>query len=170
MSLARVGGVELVIGVAGHAIDSGTSAIDIDRNRLEIARHNARVYGVEHKIDFIHGDYMKLAAKLTADVVFLAPPWGGPSYAACSEFSLRMTTPNSYVVASIYHATGEGSCCWLSCWPNSLARMCSVKIYEKTLSITRNIALYLPKNTSTLEVRSLSLTSNGSKLSPQGIG
>jgi len=48
--------------------------------------------------------------------------------------------------------------------------MCSVKIYEKTLSITRNIALYLPKNTSTLEVRSLSLTSNGSKLSPQGIG
>ena len=100
MSLVRAGVVD-VIGVAGHAIDSGTSAIDIDRNRLEIARHNARVYGVEHKIDFIHGDYMQLAAKLTADVVFLAPPWGGPSYAACSEFSLRMTTPNSYVVASL---------------------------------------------------------------------
>ena len=46
--------------------------------------------------------------------------------------------------------------------------MCSVKIYEKTLSITRNIALYLPKNTSTLEVRSISQAMVAR--SAQGIG
>lgn len=36
-------------------------AIDIDANRLQCARHNARVYGVEDRIEFIHGNYMELA-------------------------------------------------------------------------------------------------------------
>lgn len=55
-------------------------AIDIDPKKIELAQNNAKVYGVETKIDFIVGDFFKLADSLKADVVFLSPPWGGPAY------------------------------------------------------------------------------------------
>lgn len=35
-------------------------AIDIDPDKIELARHNARVYGVEDRIEFIVGDYFKV--------------------------------------------------------------------------------------------------------------
>jgi 23S rRNA G2445 N2-methylase RlmL len=55
-------------------------AIDIDPKKIEMAKHNAQVYGVADRIEFIVGDFLKLADKLVADVVFLSPPWGGPQY------------------------------------------------------------------------------------------
>ena len=64
-------------------------AIDNDRARLEMARHNAGIYGVAHKIEFIHGDFCALAPTLKADVVFLSPPWGGPTYADAEKFDLK---------------------------------------------------------------------------------
>jgi trimethylguanosine synthase len=45
-----------------------------------MARHNARLYGVEHKIEFICADFFDVAPRLAADGVFLSPPWGGPLY------------------------------------------------------------------------------------------
>ena len=33
-------------------------AVDIDAERLAIARHNARVYGVEDRISFVHADFL----------------------------------------------------------------------------------------------------------------
>lgn len=45
-----------------------------------MAKHNAGIYGVTDRIEFIVGDYTKLADTLTADNVFLSPPWGGPEY------------------------------------------------------------------------------------------
>ena len=39
-------------------------AIDIDPVKLECARHNAEVYGVADKIEFIQGDFMQLASGL----------------------------------------------------------------------------------------------------------
>jgi len=56
-------------------------AIDIDAGKLAHARHNARLYGVEDRIDFVLGDATVLLRSLDADVVFLSPPWGGPDYA-----------------------------------------------------------------------------------------
>ena len=75
-------------------------AIDILPTRVALAAHNARVYGVADRIEFIVGDFLKLAPRcvtravwgvlvsrlskpctpnrLRADVVFLSPPWGGP--------------------------------------------------------------------------------------------
>lgn len=55
-------------------------AIDIDPHKIELARHNATVYGVADRIEFIVGDFFKLAHTIQADMVFLSPPWGGPSY------------------------------------------------------------------------------------------
>ena len=53
-------------------------AVDIDRNKIDMARNNARVYGVESKIEFIAGDFFKVVPHLVADAMFLSPPWGGP--------------------------------------------------------------------------------------------
>jgi len=39
-------------------------AIDIDASRLAMAEHNARIYGVAHKIEFLLGDYMQLVRGL----------------------------------------------------------------------------------------------------------
>jgi trimethylguanosine synthase len=55
-------------------------AVEISAERLAMAQHNARLYGVEHKIEFICADFFDIAPTLAADGVFLSPPWGGPLY------------------------------------------------------------------------------------------
>lgn len=78
-------------------------AVDIDPVKIELARHNAAVYGVEDRIEFIVGDYMKVAASLQADVVFLSPPWGGPQYLSAEVFDLeKMMALNTYPFLYIY--------------------------------------------------------------------
>lgn len=74
--------IDAFCGVGGNTIQFAMTchrviAIDIDPVRLNCARHNARIYGVEDRIEFICGDYMTLLPRLKADVVFLSPPWGG---------------------------------------------------------------------------------------------
>lgn len=39
-------------------------AIDIDQQKVEHARHNAKIYGVDENIDFVKGDFFCLAPKL----------------------------------------------------------------------------------------------------------
>lgn len=57
-------------------------ACDIDSAQLAMARHNAEVYGVADRIEFVHGDAFAIAAELSSqhrvDAVFVSPPWGGP--------------------------------------------------------------------------------------------
>lgn len=53
-------------GVGGNAIQFAFTcerviAIDIDPVKIELARHNARVYGVEDRIQFIVGDFFQVA-------------------------------------------------------------------------------------------------------------
>jgi len=72
-------------------------AVDISEEKISCARHNAAVYGVEDRIEFIVGDYLKLAPTLKADVVFLSPPWGGPNYLQADVFDIEtMMKPNGY--------------------------------------------------------------------------
>ena len=55
------------------------------------------MYGVEDRIEFIQGDFLKIAPTLTADVVFLSPPWGGPDYLTADVFDLEtMIEINGY--------------------------------------------------------------------------
>ncbi|KAI1243389.1 hypothetical protein IHE44_0000993 [Lamprotornis superbus] len=66
--------VDAFCGVGGNAIQFALTskrviAIDIDPEKLRLARHNAEVYGVAEHIDFLCGDFMALAAGLRADVV-----------------------------------------------------------------------------------------------------
>ena len=79
--------VDAFAGVGGNAIQFAFTcervvAVDIDAERLRLAKHNATVYGVADRICFVHGDFLELAPRMRADVVFLSPPWGGPECAA----------------------------------------------------------------------------------------
>ncbi|XP_067140079.1 trimethylguanosine synthase [Centruroides vittatus] len=92
-------------------------AIDIDPGKILLAKHNAEIYGVADRIEFIIADYFHLAPKLKADVVFLSPPWGGPEYLESEEYDL-----------------------------NSMS-ICTNHLFEVTKKITKNIAFFAPRNT-----------------------
>ncbi|KAF9800341.1 hypothetical protein SFRURICE_002910 [Spodoptera frugiperda] len=64
-------------------------AIDIEPNKITMTKHNATIYGVHEKIEFITGDFFELAPRLKADTVFLSPPWGGPSYSKAKEYEVE---------------------------------------------------------------------------------
>ncbi|XVE94908.1 hypothetical protein REPUB_Repub02eG0050200 [Reevesia pubescens] len=86
--------VDSFTGVGGNAIQlaqrcAHVIAIDIDPKRIGYAYHNAAVYGVDDRIDFVMGDFFALAPKLKADTVFLSPPWGGPDYTKVKIYDLK---------------------------------------------------------------------------------
>ncbi|XP_073052994.1 uncharacterized protein [Primulina eburnea] len=86
--------IDFFTGVGGNAIQFAQRskhviAIDIDPNKIDFAMHNASLYGVEDKIDFVRGDSFSLAPKLKADTVFMSPPWGGPDYTRVKKFDIN---------------------------------------------------------------------------------
>jgi len=114
--------IDAFCGVGGNAIQFAFTcerviAIDIDPVKITLAHHNATVYGVEDRIEFIVGDYMKLIPHLKADVVFLSPPWGGPNYVSAEVFDIK-----------------------------TMITLGGVHVFEETKSITENIAYFMPRN------------------------
>jgi trimethylguanosine synthase len=92
-------------GVGGSAIAFASHckkvyALDINRPRLEMAKHNASIYG-RTNIEFIEGDFLEIAPHLRADTVFLDPPWGGPSFLQKQSFSLNDLAPNGQQLLDI---------------------------------------------------------------------
>jgi len=102
-------------------------ACDIDPDKIKLAQHNAEIYGVAHKIDFVVGDFFQIYQKLKADVVFMSPPWGGPGYSIDKSYSLTSMCEN-------YFRGGFG-------------------IFDIVKTIAPNIAFHMPKTTNILEVR-----------------
>lgn len=79
------------------------------------------MYGVADRIEFVVGDFLSLAPSLQADVVFLAPPWGGPQY----------LNVDAYNIESIMQPVG------------------GAQLFKISLGITENIAYYVPRNINT---------------------
>ncbi|CAG4939194.1 unnamed protein product [Parnassius apollo] len=131
--------IDAFCGAGGNTIQFARTckkviAIDIDPSKIEMAKHNASVYGVEDQIEFIVGDFFELAPELTADMVFLSPPWGGPNYTENSQYDIEtMLEPK----------------------PAS-------ELMKVARSITSNIALYLPRNTRSDQILSLAQEAGGS--------
>ncbi|XP_049861120.1 trimethylguanosine synthase-like isoform X1 [Schistocerca gregaria] len=119
--------VDAFCGCGGNAIQFAffcerVIAIDIDPEKVAIAKHNAGIYGVADRIEFLVGDYLNLAPSLRdIDVVFLSPPWGGPKYLDVDVFDIDHIMPPV-----------GGS-----------------HLFEISKAITENIAYYVPRNVNT---------------------
>ena len=88
-------------------------AVDIDPRKIEMAQHNAKIYGVAKKIEFHTSDVFELLEnellprfqKSNEETqqggqeelcgVFLSPPWGGPLYSLTAYYDLRDTNPST---------------------------------------------------------------------------
>ena len=82
---------------------------------------------MEDRIQFIVGDFFEVIPTLvTADVIFLSPPWGGPQYLNADVYDIQSMIP-----------------------------MDGIKIFDACLHITENIAYYVPKNTNVDQLISL---------------
>ena len=133
--------VDAFCGAGGNTIQFAKQcrhviAIDIDPKKIEMARHNAGVYGVADRIEFIVGDFFKLAPTITADVVFLSPPWGGPEYLKSDVYDIEAALqpcPASQLMAS--------------------ARQ-----------ISSDIAIFLPRNSNTQQLAMLAGPGNSVEL------
>ncbi|NP_001410192.1 trimethylguanosine synthase isoform X1 [Danio rerio] len=123
--------IDAFCGVGGNAIQFALTGkrvigIDIDPVRLALAQHNAAVYGVEQRIDFLQGDFLQLAPHLRGDMVFLSPPWGGPEYLTADVFNIQtMMTPDGF------------------------------EIFRLSKMISDNIVYFLPRNADMEQIASL---------------
>jgi len=91
-----------------------------------LAKNNAKVYDVYHKIKFLVGDFFKIWYRLKefkADAIVTSPPWGGPTYSAL--------------------------------WSLSPTKISIDKILEFGKTAAPKILLHLPKNLDTDEVSTL---------------
>jgi len=146
--------VDAFCGVGGNAIAFAQAcerviAIDNDETRLRLARHNAAIYGVADRIEFVLGDFVQFAKTLTGrgetrqggrivDVVFLSPPWGGPSYLQGTNSSPPLDTSQ--------HPEFKLS---------DAAPIHGAELFKLAERITPNIAYYLPRNMNLQEVSDL---------------
>ena len=94
---------------------------------------NARVYGVDDRIEFVVGDFLKLAPKLVADVVFLSPPWGGPGYNKNETFDLN----------------------------NIMLPIGGTNVFKIAKGITDHVAYFLPRNVDTMQLAMLAGVGGG---------
>lgn len=122
-------------GVAGNSIAFArrgcrVTAVELDRSRLRLAINNSRVYHT--CIKFVHGDYCQQVLNSTYDVVFLSPPWGGPSYQSKDVFRL----------ADI-QLTSDGQ------------TVDGFEIFRLARAASPNVIYFLPRNTSILDIASL---------------
>ncbi|CAH0488182.1 unnamed protein product [Peronospora farinosa] len=102
-------------------------AIDIDPKKIRMAKHNAAIYGVAEKIEWIVGNSIDIMPRLKADAVFLSPPWGGVSYNR-QHFSIE-----DMLVKGV---SGLG-------------------LFAMARKVSKNIAYYLPRGTSTSDLEAL---------------
>lgn len=101
-------------------------ALDIDPLKISMAKHNASIYGVSDRIEFICGDYFKILPMLKSsiiDAIFLSPPWGGLNY-----MKQDGQHPTFYAFDKMMNVGGNA-------------------IMALAASITPNIAFYVPKQT-----------------------
>lgn len=146
--------VDAFCGVGGNAIAFAQTcerviAIDNDETRLRLARHNAVIYGVAERIEFVLGDFVQFMKTLAGrgearqggrvvDVIFLSPPWGGPSYihGTNSDPPLDASQHREFRLSDITPIHGS-------------------ELFKLAEQITPNVAYYLPRNTDLQDISDL---------------
>lgn len=136
----RCGGPDIVLvdaccGVGGNAIAFAKNckkviAVDIDQNKLNMGRQNAKIYNVDN-IEWVCGDFNELVKENyfrgeNVFGVFISPPWGGPSYNTLSV----MTLADMPVDGAVFFRSGK--------------------------KLSKNVAMFLPRNIDTKSIKDLS--------------
>jgi SAM-dependent methyltransferase len=87
--------LDLTAGAGGNTIAFARRgcrviAVEVDAARLDDARYNATLYGVEAAVTWVHGDARLALPSHTGDLTFIDPPWGGydKRYTALSDLPL----------------------------------------------------------------------------------
>ena len=167
-------------------------ALDTSAVRLALARHNAQIYGVADRIEFILSDYISFAnayLRVSAtshpgsapsstqpeagaeahptqqnysqntrkiDVVFLSPPWGGPTYlSGSSSINTNGTTPLSVLEKSNDDEPPTPTPKHPTYSLSSIQPIHGEELFKLTRRITKNVAYYLPRNTKLEEISKL---------------
>jgi trimethylguanosine synthase len=149
-------------------------ALDTSPTRLALARHNAAIYGVADRIEFILTDYLSFAHSFLSipsqrrsrkiDVVFLSPPWGGPSYMFGSDVAELAAPSLTDSQASEHPTSTQGPEFSLA----SIQPIHGAELFKLSRQITPNISYYLPRNTSLEEISRLVEEENAEPLSLEG--
>ncbi|ETV95739.1 hypothetical protein, variant [Aphanomyces invadans] len=126
--------VDAFTGCGGNAIQLARTcrhviAIDLDPTKIAIAKHNAGIYGVADRIEWIVGDSFAILPRLHhVDVVFLSPPWGGPAYLSQQKFSLQ---------------------------DMRMGRHDGIDLFKIATALTKDIVYFVPRNVDTKQVKLL---------------
>ena len=108
--------------------------IEIDPLRLELCKHNAKIYGVDNKMDFILGDYAEISKNLKGDVVFLGPPWGGPKYSEQEVFDI-----NHFNGEELFEISAKITRDIIYCLPKNVNQSQIIKLGSGICEIEKNI-------------------------------
>jgi trimethylguanosine synthase len=135
-------------------------ACEIDPAKVELARHNAAVYGVSDRIEFCVGDVRRALAGFSragphgqrrsdaVDVVYLAPPWGGPAYTQQGEFDLCRAAPQPALGRGRGGGGGGGGA---GDSPGE-AVLNLFDVFSAARQVTENICMLLPKTTRVAQI------------------
>jgi trimethylguanosine synthase len=132
------------IGLGFNLVVISVIAIDIDPEKIKIARHNAEVYGVANRIEFILGDFFQVAPLLKADVIFLSPPWGGPDYLKKKVCAVECYETELFIILYLFPSKVFNL--------GDLAEMNGRKLYHVAKKVSENLVMYMPRNTNTQQV------------------
>ena len=136
------------------AHDFSVIAMDISETRLRLARHNAVIYGVQDRIEFILGDYVSFVnaylsfpghSRTAIDVVFLSPPWGGMDYTSSPQ-----KQPHGKAVDG-NSLPGDD----LSYSLERIKPLPGAELFHLTRRITPHVAYYLPRHVNLQQVSQL---------------
>lgn len=154
-------------------------AIDNSPLRLALARHNAALYGVVDRIEFILADFVSFATALAnsqsqskrrIDAVFLSPPWGGIDYLTLSASKasdsngIPPATPVGKLPGSAENVTenGEGGSDEpfkrsepLQYRMENMSPLHGKELFRLARQITPHVAFFLPRNQDLCEVADL---------------
>ena len=94
-------------GVGGNVLSfckSGlnVNAVEIDKDRFDYLSHNVTKYGYD--VSMYNENYLEIYERLTQDIIFIDPPWGGLDYKKADEIVLTLgNTPLEDICNNIYN-------------------------------------------------------------------
>ncbi|WBW72894.1 rRNA methyltransferase Tgs1 [Schizosaccharomyces osmophilus] len=112
-------------------------SIELDPIKIAMAKHNLAIYEIpSSRVTFIQGDVLDVLRSIDfasqyRTIIFMSPPWGGPSYSGKSTYSLNDLIPYTFDI-----------------------------LYKEAFRITPYIAAFLPKNTDIDELAQYSTDKN----------